>query len=62
MRLKGYIYAIQKKVGKLERVGEIGLRMGHTGLNTTTLHPISKHPSGMCEKCTRHCGTCDYKL
>jgi len=35
--------------------------MGHTGLNTTTLHPISKHPSGMCEKC-RHCGTCDYKL
>ncbi len=53
-----HLYAIQKKVGKGRKRGRnrreesiiTRLRMGHTGLNKT-LHLISKHPTGLCEKC-----------
>lgn len=53
-----HLYAIQKKVGKGRKRGRnrreesiiTRLRVGHTGLNKT-LHLISKHPTGLCEKC-----------
>ena len=53
-----HFYNIQKQVGKRGMVGgsrkeEVvftRLRLGHTGLNST-LHRISKHPTGKCRWC-----------